>query len=120
MSYLRMTIGRWTIDLDTAEGADAFHRIQEEGGAVFRRQPGFIQYRLMKADARTTVAVAEWESEELEKPGAMKYRAWQTLHGAVLAALCPARGPRGGPAPSPPPRPRAAGPKALRVALANR
>jgi heme-degrading monooxygenase HmoA len=98
MSYLRMTIGRWTIDLDTGEGAEAFRRIQEEGIAVFRRQPGFIQYRLMKADSRTTVAVAEWESEELGKPGAMNYRAWlqesgvrdkltlETLDGAVVAS----------------------------------
>jgi heme-degrading monooxygenase HmoA len=98
MSYLRMTIGRWTIDLDSAEGAEVFRRIEEEGGAVFRRQPGFIQYRLMKADGRTTVAVAEWESEELGKPGAMNYRAWlkesgikdkltlETLDGNVVAS----------------------------------
>jgi hypothetical protein len=98
MSYLRMTIGRWTVDLDTAEGAEAFRRIQEEGIAVFRRQAGFIQYRLMKADSRTTVAVAEWESEELGKPGAMNYRAWlqesgvrdkltlETLDGPVVVS----------------------------------
>jgi heme-degrading monooxygenase HmoA len=98
MTYLRMTVGRWTIDLDSPDGAEAFRRIQEEGVAVFHRQPGFIRYRLMKADARTTVAVAEWESEELGKPGAANYRAWlkesgiaakltlQTVDGPVVAS----------------------------------
>jgi heme-degrading monooxygenase HmoA len=72
--------------------------IQNEGIAVFREQPGFIRYRLMKADARTTVAVAEWESEEAGRPGTMNYRAWlkesgisdkltlETLDGPVIAS----------------------------------
>jgi quinol monooxygenase YgiN len=66
MTYFRMTIGRGTIDLDSPNGAEAFRKIQEEGIAVFRRRPGFIRYRLMKAEARTTVAVPEWESEALK------------------------------------------------------
>jgi hypothetical protein len=36
----------------------------------FRSQSGFIGYRLMVAEPTTTIAVAEWESEELGKPGA--------------------------------------------------
>lgn len=47
-----------------------FQRIRTEGIAVFRRQPGFIRYRLMRADVRTTIAVAEWENEELGTAGA--------------------------------------------------
>ena len=98
MSYLRTSLGRWSIDLDSAEGVDAFLRIQEEGVAVFRRQSGFVRYRLMKPDARTTVAGAEWESEELGKAGAMNFRAWlresgiwdkltlETFDGPVVAA----------------------------------
>ena len=81
MSYLRMTIGRWNIDLDTPEGAEIFRRIDGEGVAVFRRQPGFVRYRLMRADARTTIAVAEWESEELGTAGARQYRAWLAESG---------------------------------------
>lgn len=76
MNYLRTTIGRWNIDLDSPEAQEIFRRIQTEGVAVFRQQPGFIRYRLMRADARTTIAVAEWESEELGTAGAQKYRAW--------------------------------------------
>jgi hypothetical protein len=30
----------------------------------------------MVADSTTTIAVAEWESEELGKPGAQRYREW--------------------------------------------
>jgi hypothetical protein len=98
MTYLRMTIGRWNIDLNTPEGKEIFSKIQVAGISVFRRQPGFIQYRLMQADARTTIAVAEWESEELGKPGAKNYRDWlkesgiaakltlQTLDGEVVAS----------------------------------
>jgi hypothetical protein len=76
MSYLRMTIGRWTLDLQTPEGERIFERITEEGAAVFRAQPGFVRYRLMRADARTTIAVAEWESESLGAAGALRFRQW--------------------------------------------
>ena len=98
MTYLRMTIGRWNIDLNTSKGKDAFSKIQDAGISVFRKQPGFIQYRLMMADARTTIAVAEWESEELGKPGAKNYRDWlkesgiaskltlETLDGEVVVS----------------------------------
>jgi heme-degrading monooxygenase HmoA len=98
MRYLRMTIGRWKIDLYSKEAEEVFHRIHTEGVEVFRRQPGFVRYRLMRADASTTVAVAEWESEELGTKGAASYRAWlrdsgiaanltlETLAGGVVAA----------------------------------
>ncbi len=81
MSYLRMTIGRWTMDLGSAEAGEVFQRIQEEGVSVFRRQPGFIRYRLMRADAHTTIAVAEWESEQLGTAGAQRFRDWLKSSG---------------------------------------
>src|SRR5215212_10384027 len=74
VAYVRCTIGRWNIDLDSEEGREAFRQIDTEGVRVFRSQPGFIRYRLMVADPTTTIAVAEWESEELGKPGARRYR----------------------------------------------
>jgi hypothetical protein len=52
----------------------------------------------MLADPKTTLAVAEWESEELGKPGAWRYREWlkssgiaeklslETYDGEVVAA----------------------------------
>ena len=58
MSYLRMTIGRWNLDLDSSEAQDIFRRIQTEGVSIFRQQPGFIRYRLTRADIHTTIAVA--------------------------------------------------------------
>ena len=76
MTYLRCTIGRWNIDLDCEEGREKFRLIESEGLRVFREQPGFIRYRLMVADPSTTIAVAEWESEKLGKPGAQRYREW--------------------------------------------
>jgi hypothetical protein len=69
LTYLRCTIGRWTIALDSEEGREAFRLIDTEGVRVFRQQPGFIRSRLLVADPVTTIAVAEWESEELGKPG---------------------------------------------------
>ena len=98
VTYLRCTIGRWTIDLDSEEGREAFRLIATEGVRVFRNQPGFVRYRLMLADPKTTIAVAEWESEELGKPGAQRYREWlrssgiaeklslETYDGEVVAA----------------------------------
>ncbi|HZB07680.1 MAG TPA: antibiotic biosynthesis monooxygenase [Rubrobacter sp.] len=81
MTYLRCTIGRWDIDLSSDEGREAFRLINDEGLRVFRNQPGFIRYRLMVADPTTTIAVAEWESEELGKPGAQGYREWLRSSG---------------------------------------
>jgi hypothetical protein len=51
--------------------------------AVFRQQPGFIRYRLMQADVRTTIAVAEWESEDLGRTGAQHYREWMRSSGIM-------------------------------------
>ena len=76
MGYLRTSVARWSIDLDSPEAARIFAEIHTRGVGVFREQPGFIRYRLMKADRHTTIAVAEWESEELGKRGAENYRQW--------------------------------------------
>jgi hypothetical protein len=81
VTYLRCTIGRWNIDLNSDEGREVFRLIEEEGLRVFRAQPGFIRYRLMVADPTTTIAVAEWQSEELGKPGAQRYREWLRSSG---------------------------------------
>ena len=76
VTYLRCSIGRWTIDLDSEEGREAFLLIDEEGARVFGNQPGFVRYRLMVADHTTTIAVAERESEESGKPGPRRYGEW--------------------------------------------
>ena len=81
MTYLRCTIGRWNIDLGSDEARESLRLIHDEGLRVFRNQPGFIRYRLMVADSTTTIAVAEWESEELGKPGAERYREWLRSSG---------------------------------------
>jgi hypothetical protein len=81
MSCLRMTIGRWNLDLDSPEAREIFGRIRTEGVSVFRQQPGFVRYRLMRADLRTTVAVAEWETEALANAGAQRFRAWLSESG---------------------------------------
>jgi len=60
-----------------------FRQIETDGVAVFRAQPGFIRYRLMRADARTTIAVAEWQSERLGQAGAERYRAWMRSVGIM-------------------------------------
>jgi len=98
VTYLRCTIGRWNSDLDSEEGREAFRLIDKEGVRVFRTQPGFLSYRLMLTDPATTIAVAEWENEELGKLGAQRYREWlrssgiaeklslETYDGEVVAA----------------------------------
>ena len=58
-----------------------FEKINSEGVAVFRQQPGFISYRLMRASSDVTVAVAEWESEKLGRVGAENYRNWMRESG---------------------------------------
>lgn len=83
MTYLRTTVANWDVDLTSPAGQEMVRLIEEGGLAVFRQQPGFIRYRLMQADARTTVAVAEWESEELGRVGAQRYREWMRSSGIM-------------------------------------
>ena len=83
MNYLRVTIARWDIDLGSEAAKAMLERIDTEGVAVFRMQPGFVRYRLMRADATTTIAVAEWENETLGLVGAQKYRDWMREAGIM-------------------------------------
>jgi hypothetical protein len=76
MTYLRCSIGKWSINLYSGEAEEIFKKIGDEGVKVFQKQPGFISYRLMRASSDVTVAVAEWKSEELGKVGAENYRRW--------------------------------------------
>jgi hypothetical protein len=81
--YLRVSLAHWNINLYSPEAERIFHQIQTDGIAVFRAQPGFIRYRLMRAGDTTTVAVAEWESEQLGRAGAERYRAWMRAVGIM-------------------------------------
>jgi hypothetical protein len=81
--YLRVSIARWNLNLHSAEATRVFHQIDTDGVAVFRAQPGFVRYRLMRADGTTTIAVAEWESEGLGRAGAEHYRAWMRRVGIM-------------------------------------
>jgi len=81
--YLRVSTAHWNINLYSPEAERIFHQIDSDGVAVFRAQPGFIRYRLMRADSTTTIAVAEWASEELGRAGAEHYRAWMRSAGIM-------------------------------------
>ena len=81
--YLRVSIARWNIDTYSAEAERMFHEIETEGVAVFRAQPGFVRYRLMRENKTTTIAVAEWQSEALGLAGAEKYRGWMRDAGIM-------------------------------------
>ena len=81
--YLRMTIAKWNINTYSTDSERMIGMIATDGLAVFRAQPGFINYRLMRADSATTIAVAKWESEELGKAGAQKYRDWMRTVGIM-------------------------------------
>lgn len=81
--YLRVSIAHWNINLYTPEAEHIFQQIATDGLAVFRAQPGFVRYRLMRADSATTIAVAEWESEQLGQAGAEQYRAWMRSVGIM-------------------------------------
>lgn len=83
MTYLRATVASWDVDLTSAAGQDMVRQIEEGGLTVFRQQPGFIRYRLMRADTHTTIAVAEWESEDLGRAGAQRYRDWMRSSGIM-------------------------------------
>jgi len=78
-----VSIADWSIDLYSQEAERIFRQINTDGVAVFRAQPGFVRYRLMRANRTTTVAVAEWESEQLGKAGAEQYRAWMRREGIM-------------------------------------
>jgi len=81
--YLRVTIAHWNTSTYSDEAERIFHLIETDGLVVFHAQRGFIDYRLMRADSTKTIAVAKWESEELGKAGAEKYREWMRSAGIM-------------------------------------
>ena len=81
--YLSVSIARWNIDTYSPEAERIFHEIETAGVLVFRAQPGFVRYRLMRENKTTTFAVAEWESEALGLAGAEKYRSWMRDAGIM-------------------------------------
>ena len=81
MRYLRTTRATWDVDLDSEAGRDLVELIARDGSTVFRAQPGFVRYRLMRAGPRTTIAVAEWESADQGTPGAERFRDWLAAAG---------------------------------------
>ena len=81
--YLRVSIGHWKIDTYSPEAERIFRQIETDGVAVFRAQPGFVRYRLMRENRTTTIAVAEWESELLGRAGAEHYREWMRSVGIM-------------------------------------
>jgi hypothetical protein len=80
---MRVSTAHWNIDLYSPEAEHIFQQIASDGLAVFRAQPGFVRYRLMRVDGGTTIAVAEWESEQLGRTGAEQYRAWMRSVGIM-------------------------------------
>lgn len=81
--YLRVSVARWNIDTYSPEAERIFHQIETDGVAVFRAQPGFVRYRLMRENTTTTFAIAEWESEALGLAGAERYRQWMRDAGIM-------------------------------------
>jgi len=81
--YLRVSFGHWKIDTYSPEAERIFRQIETDGVAVFRAQPGFVRYRLMRENRTTTIAVAEWESEARGLAGAEQYRAWMRRVGIM-------------------------------------
>jgi len=81
--YLRVSVAHWKIDTFSPEAERIFRQIETDGVAVFRAQPGFVRYRLMRENKTTTIAVAEWESETLGLAGAQQYRAWMQRVGIM-------------------------------------
>jgi quinol monooxygenase YgiN len=81
--YLRVSVAHWKINVYSEEAERIFRQIATDGVAVFRAQPGFVRYRLMRADSTTTIAVAEWESQQLGQAGAERYRAWMRSVGIM-------------------------------------
>ena len=81
MSYLRVAFWKWNIDLASDEAQEVLQQIRDEGLRVFRSQPGFSRYRLIRVDSHTTIGVVEWETQELGKAGAQQFREWLKSSG---------------------------------------
>ncbi len=81
--YIRVSIGHWDIDTYSPDAERIFRQIETDGVAVFRAQPGFVRYRLMRENGTTTIAIAEWESEPLGLAGAEQYRSWMRRVGIM-------------------------------------
>lgn len=87
MTYLRVTVASWGIDLYAKEGEKIFQMVKEGGVRVFKSLPGFIQYRMMRSDRHTTMSVAEWRSEAHGREGAKAFLKWMRENGIADKAV---------------------------------
>ena len=86
--YLRVSIANWSVDLYSQEAEHIFRQIDTDGVAVFRAQPGFVRYRLMRANRATTVAVAEWNLSNLARPVRSSIARGCAGRGSWIDSLC--------------------------------
>jgi heme-degrading monooxygenase HmoA len=87
MTYLRVTVASWGIDLCAEEGEKIFQMINESGVKVLKALPGFIHYRMMRSDRHTTMSVAEWRSEAYGREGAKAFLQWMRESGLADKAV---------------------------------
>ncbi len=52
------SVGKWNINLYSFEAEEIFRKINVDSVKVFRHQPSFISYRLMRASVDMSVPVA--------------------------------------------------------------
>ena len=91
MTYLRVSISKWKVDLTAAEGEEVIRLVDREGIPLLRQQPGFVRYQGMIPDAHTAITIFEWASEEQAEAGQPAWAAWvqrslaQHLDGPIQA-----------------------------------
>ena len=83
MSYLRITVATWKIDLNSAEGQELIGTMEQEGTPLLLRQPGFVRCQIIVPDAHTTVHLEEWASGDYATAGTKALMQWVQDSGQV-------------------------------------
>jgi uncharacterized protein YidB (DUF937 family) len=82
MSYLRVSITTWELDLREAEGQSIIQKSRDELIPLLRRLPGFVRYQGALTGPRSSVQVYEWESEAQAQTGTQQLTEWLQSSGS--------------------------------------
>ncbi|MGI8549703.1 MAG: antibiotic biosynthesis monooxygenase family protein [Dehalococcoidia bacterium] len=82
MSYLRVSVVKWTIEANSPEGDEVVRKVEQEGIPLLRKQPGFLRFQTMNSDSHTSVSVIEWETEQQGQAGVQGWTEWLRSSGA--------------------------------------
>ena len=82
MAFLRVSVVKWNLEPDSAEGDAVAQKVREGLVPLLQSKPGFLSFQSIGASEQpgTTVSIAAWASAEEAEAGNQAFAAWADEH----------------------------------------